>query len=130
MKERKQIHDMGTYVPLKAAGLTPEQKAKALSSLMFIVEKWGGRVKARKCAVGSKQRTFEGYSKAEWASPTVSTDSVLIRSAIDAHEKRKVLTCDLPGAYLTTDNNEETIMLLKGKLTELMVQVDPKVHWK
>ena len=48
VKELKQIHDMGTYVPLKAAGLTPEQKAKALSSLMFIVEKRDGRVKARK----------------------------------------------------------------------------------
>ena len=31
-----------------------------------------------------------------------------------------------PSAYLNTDNNEETIMLLKGKLAELMVQVDPK----
>jgi hypothetical protein len=130
VKELKQIHDMGTYVPLEAAGLTPEQKAKALSSLMFIVEKRDGRVKARKCAVGSKQRTFEGYSKAEWASPTVSTDSVLITSAIDAHEGRKVVTCDLPGAYLNTDNNEETIMLLKGKLAELMVKVDPKLYRK
>ena len=130
VKELKQINDMGKYVPLEAAGPTPEQKAKALSSLMFIVEKRDGRVKARKCAVGSKQRTFEGYSKAEWASPTVSTDSVLITSAIDAHENRKVVTCDLPGAYLNTDNNEETIMLLKGKLAELMVQVDPKLYRK
>ena len=97
---------------------------------MFIVEKRDGRIKARKCAVGSKQRTFEGYNKADWASPTVSTDGVLITSAIEAHEGRHIATCDLPNAYLNTDNNEETIMLLKGELAELMVQVDPKLYQK
>ena len=65
VKELSQIHEMGTYVPLDADELTPEQKAKALSSLMFIVEKLDGRIKVRKCAVGSKQRTFEGYNKAD-----------------------------------------------------------------
>ena len=97
---------------------------------MFIVEKRDGRIKARKCAVGSKQRTFEGYNKAEWASPTVSTDGVFITSTIDAHERQHVATCDLSGAYLNTKNNEETLMLLKGRLAELMVQVDPKLYRK
>ena len=31
---------------------------------------------------------------------------------------------------LNTDNNKEAIMLLKGKLAELMVQVDPKLYQK
>ena len=67
----------------------------------------------------------------DWASaPTVSTDGVLITLAIEAHEGRHVATCDLPGAYLNTDNNEETIMLLEEKLAELMVQVDPKLYQK
>ena len=65
VKELSQIHEMGTFVPLDAGELTPEKKAKALSSLMFIVGKRDGRIKARKCAVGSKQRTFEGYSEAD-----------------------------------------------------------------
>jgi len=121
VKELSQIHEMGAYVPLEAGKLTAEQKAKALSALVFIVEKRDGRIKARKCAVGSNQRTFEGYNKADWTSPTVSTNGVLITSAIEAHAGRHIATCDLPGAYLNTDNNEETIMLLKGKLAELMV---------
>ena len=50
-------------MPLDAGELTPEQKAKALSSLIFIVEKRDGRIKAKKCAISSKQRTFEGYNK-------------------------------------------------------------------
>ena len=40
VKELKQIHDMGTYVPLEAAGLTPEQKAKALSSQGQEMRRW------------------------------------------------------------------------------------------
>ena len=55
---------------------------KALSSLMFIVEKHNGRVKAQKCAVVSKQRTFPGYIKSDWALPTVTTYVVIITSAI------------------------------------------------
>lgn len=98
--------------------------------MMFIVEKRNGDLKARKCAVGSKQRTFDGYNKAQWASPTVSMDGVILTSAIDVHEGRHTATLDLPGAYLNADNNEETIMLLKGRLAKLMVQVDPKLYRK
>ena len=97
---------------------------------MFIVEKRNGVVKARKCAVGSKQRTFPGYVKSEWASPKVSTDGVIITSTIEAHEGRDVAVIDLPNAFLNADNNEQTLMLLKGKLVELMVQIDPQMYRK
>ena len=59
--------------------------------------------------------------KSEWASPTVSTDGVIITSTIEAHEGRDVAVIDLPNAFLNYDNNEQTLMLLKGKLAELMV---------
>eukprot|EP00957_Ditylum_brightwellii_P089752 6836018-Ditylum_brightwellii.AAC.1 len=63
---------------------------------MFIVEKRNGDIKARKCVVGSKQQTFPGYVKLEWASPTVSTDGVIITSTIEAHQGRDVAIVDLP----------------------------------
>ena len=110
--------------------LTREEKIKAFYALMFIVEKCDGRVKARKVAVGSKQRTFPGYVKSEWSSPTVTTDGVIITSTIEAHEGRDVATADFPNAYLHADNNEQTLMLLKGKLAELMVQIDPELYRK
>ena len=129
-KELQQIHDFGTYVPQDASSLSRAEKLKALSALMFIVEKRNGDIKARKCAVGSKQRTFPGYVKAEWSSPTVSTDGVILTSTIEAHEGRDVATIDLPNAFLNALNNEQTLMLLKGKLAELMVQIDPKMYRK
>ena len=97
---------------------------------MFIVEKRNGVVKARTCAVGSKQRTFPGYVKSEWASPTVSTDGVIITSTIEAHEGRDVSVIGLPNAFLNAENNEQTLMLLEGKLEKLMDQIDPQMYWK
>ena len=97
---------------------------------MFIVENLNGVVKACKCAMGSKQRTFPGYVKLEWASPTVSIYAVIITSTIKAHEGCDVAVIDLRNTFLNAYNNERFLMLLKGKLAELMVQIDPQIYWK
>ena len=83
---------------------------------MFIIEKRNVVVKAHKCAVGSKQRTFPGYVKSEWASSTLYTYGVIITSTIEAHEGRDVAVIDLTNAFMNADNNEQTLMLLKRKL--------------
>jgi hypothetical protein len=54
----------------------------------------------------------------------------MITAAIDAHEQCKVVTIDIPGAFFHAYNDKETFMLLKGHLTELMVQVDPQLYRK
>ena len=78
---------------------------KAISSLMFIVEKRDGIVKARKCAVGSKQRNFPGYVNSDWSSPTVTTDGIILNSTIEAHEGRDVAVADIPNAFLNANNS-------------------------
>ena len=80
--------------------------------------------------MGSKQRTFPGYVKSEWASPTVSTDSVIITLVIEAHQGCDVAVIDLSNTFLNAINSEQTLILLKGKLAELMVQIDPKLYQK
>ena len=80
--ELQQIHDFGTYIPVMSKELTREEEIKALYALMFIVEKHDGRVKARRVAVGSKQRIFPGYVKSDWSTPTVTTDGVIITLTI------------------------------------------------
>ena len=47
-------------------------------------------------------------------------------SNIEAHKDQDVATFDVPGTFLHTDNDEERIMLLKDRLAELMVQMDPQ----
>ena len=129
-KELKQQHDMETYFPLDPTSLSKQDRADALSSLMFLTQKRDGRVKARGVADGSKQRRRPGYKKEDAASPTVSNEGVMITGAIEAHEGRDVVTFDIPGAYLHALSDKQTIMLLKGPLAELMVMVDPKIYRK
>ena len=128
--ELQQIHEFGTYIPMDEKSLSRENKMKALSSLMFIGEKHDGRFKAWKFGVGSKQKTFPGYVKSDWDSPTVTTDGVIITSTIEAHEGRDVVVADLPDAFINMDNSEKTLVLLKGKLSELIAQIDPQMYQK
>ena len=93
---------------------------------MFLTKKRCGKIKARACANGSKQRSY--IPKEDVASPTVGTDSVFITSAIEVHEKRHVITKDIPGTFLHTETDEEIHMLLRGDLAELMVSMNPKLY--
>ena len=124
--ELQQLHDMVTFLPVHAYDLTRKQRKEALASLMFMTEKRCGRVKSRACANGSKQRQW--IRKEDAASPTVMSDSVMITTAIEAHEGRKVITLDIPGAFLNTEIDEEVIMMLRGELAELMVNIDPALY--
>jgi hypothetical protein len=54
----------------------------------------------------------------------------MITTAIDAHERRNVATIDITGAFLHAYNDKEAFMLIKGRLTKLMVQVDPQLYHK
>ena len=105
-KELQQLHDMETYY-------TKKQKAEALASLMFLVEKRDGRAKACACADGSKQRRQPDYRKEDDPSPTVNNNSVEITAAIEAHEGRNVATIDIPDAYQHTNTDKKILMLLR-----------------
>ena len=125
-KELKQLHDYVTYTPVHTHKLTADEKKQVLASLIFLTEKRCGKIKSRACVNGSTQRDY--IPKENTTSPTVMNDSVMIQSAIDAHEGRIVITCDIPGAFLHADLNEHVIMLLRGQLANLMVQVDPELY--
>ena len=65
------------------------------------------------------------FAKGEAAAPTVTLESVFITSTIDAKEGRKVVTIDIPGAFLHADNGDYVIMKMVGTLAELMVKTNP-----
>jgi hypothetical protein len=78
----------------------------------------------------SKERLEPGSKKEDGASLTVTSDSILTSATIDTHKGHDVATIDIPGAFLNAFNNKEMIMLLKGCLAELMVQVNPQLYHK
>jgi hypothetical protein len=127
-KELLQLHMRDTFKPQNAEELSTNQNKGALESLMFLKEKRGGTIKGRTCAGGRKQR--ETAEPGAATSPTVSLESVLITSTIEAYEGREVAVVDIPGAYLSADMDEEVIMLLRGRLAELMVKTAPNIYRK
>ena len=78
---------------------------------MLLKEKFDGTVKGRACADGRKQR--EGSQKKDATPPTVALKSVLIISAIGAHERRDVAVVEIPGVFITTDMYKDVIMVLR-----------------
>ena len=125
-KEMKQLHDRDTIEPCVAASLSREQRKKALQYLMFLKRKRCGRIKGRGCADGRKQRIYK--DKSETSSPTVKLESLMLSGVIDAHERRKVATLDVPGAFMQTDIDEEVHVRLEGEMAELLASVDSRLY--
>ncbi len=124
-KELTQMHDMDLFCPIKRDSLTKEERAKALVLLMFLKEKQDKTVKALMCMDGQMQR--DDWSKQEPTSSMLATELVLITAIVDAHKGRDVACFDIPGAFLHADSDKDITMILKGRLTELMVQVPPNI---
>jgi hypothetical protein len=95
---------------------------------MFLKEKCTGTVKGRACINGAPQRAY--IPKEDAASPTVSNESTFITATIAAAEKRKVRCYDVPSAFVNTEVDEDIIMVLKGDLADMMVQIAPEVYRK
>jgi hypothetical protein len=104
------------------------RKSHRPDRLVFLKKKRNGDIKARSCANGSKQR--EHITKEEAAAPTVALESVFITAAIDAKEHWKVVTIDIPGAFLHANNEDYVIIKMVGTLAELMVKTNPKLYRK
>jgi hypothetical protein len=73
--EVKQLHDRLVFRPVDISKLTQQEKKGAMESIMFLVKKRDGRVKARWCANGSTQRSY--INKEDAASPTALNESIL-----------------------------------------------------
>ena len=109
--------------------LSAIERKRAMESLIFLVEKRDGTVKARTCANGSTQREYT--SRDEAASPTASTDAILITSVIDAKQSRDVMTADVPNAFVQTDieqTGEKIVMKIRGILVDMLVEMAPEIY--
>ena len=83
-----------------------------------------------KVADGSKQHVYDGYNKADGSSPTVTPESIFFTGVVETRKGRKVevLVLDFDNAFLHVHNDERFLMLLRGKLAEIMVRIDPSMY--
>ena len=76
----------------------------------------------------------EGHvTKEESSSPTVSTESVLLTSIVDALEERDVAIIDIPNAFIQTrvqDAKDRVVICITGVIVDWLVKAAPKVYAK
>jgi hypothetical protein len=94
--------------------------------LIFIKEKRCGKVEARACTDGRRQRLL--YDKHESSSPTVKTESVILSAVQDAVEGQTVAVTDIPGAFFNARLEELVHMVLVELLTDLLIEAVPGVY--
>ena len=115
-----------TFRPKPDKHLTKEQKWDTIESLMFLKVKRDRIVKGQTCVDGWEQRK---KSVTGDATPhTVYRESVLIREKIVTHEGCEIGICDIPGAFLSADMDENVKMGMRGRLVELMVNIAPQIY--
>jgi hypothetical protein len=91
---------------------------------MFLKEKRTGRVKGRGCADGQKQPLYT--AKEDTSSQTVSIESIMLTSVINALEGRHVATADIPGAFMQAVMDKVVHMRLVGTMVNLLLQITPE----
>jgi Reverse transcriptase (RNA-dependent DNA polymerase) len=129
LQEMRQLHERTVFKPINIHELTHQEKKRAIDSLIFLVQKDDGRIKARTCANGSVQRDY--IDKDEASSPTALTEAIMMTAAIEADENRDVMTADIPNAFVQTEmeNKAERIMMkIKGPLAEMLVTIEPEIY--
>ena len=124
MQEFAQLEALDVYDPIDPTTLTAKQRRESLRAINLIKEKRDGRLKGRTVADGRSQRSM--YDKSETASPTVSTDALLLSIIIDAHEGRDVATADVAGAYLKADMDDFVVMKFTGESVDILCNMNPK----
>jgi hypothetical protein len=114
--------------PVDGRTLGTQERQGALPYLMFLKQKRSGKIKGRGCADGRRQKL---YSNKEDASlPTVSIESVMLTSIIEASKKRDIATVDVPGAFLQADMDEIVHMKITGTMVDILVKLQPSKYKK
>ncbi len=122
------INALGMDMVDNATHVNNLELVSTLSLLLFLKEKRTGKIKGRACLNRAPQRAY--IPKENAASPTVLTGPTFITGAIAVSECRKVRCYDVPSAFVNTDVDEDVLMVLKGELAEMMMQIAPQVYRK
>jgi hypothetical protein len=121
--EAKQLHDRVVFIPVDVSKLTPQERKRAMESLMFLVEKF-----YQKPMVCQWRYPMNHTSKEDAASPTMLNESLLITAIIEAKEGRDVMILAIPTAFVQTDidheGKERIIIKIRGALVDKFCEIE------
>ena len=78
--------------------------------------------------------TREWLSREDSASPTAALESIMLKEAIDAHEARDIMTCDIPNAFIQAlmpeveEGDGRVMMKITGVLVDMLVELNPELY--
>ena len=126
--EVRQMHERRCFKAMAVAKLIRMEKERAQDGIMFVSQKQTGEYKGRLAYNGKPTR--EWLTQEEKSSPTVATESLMLTVAVDAHQRRNVMTLDIPYAFIEADMpaqevGKRVVMKLRGRLVDWLVQLDP-----
>ena len=127
-KEMQQLRDRKLSTPINAAKLSRGDGSEVLKYLMFLKMKWDGLFKGRGCYNGRKQMIHS--TKVERISLTVEIESLMISCVVNSKQGRKVVTLDIPGAFIQADMDDLVHVKFKGIMAEMLVKTDPEKYKK
>jgi hypothetical protein len=84
--------------------------------------------------VYNRKLTREWFSREDAASPTAALESILITGVIEAKEKRDVMTCDIPNAFIQAylpkkePGENRVVMKITGVLVGMLVDINPELY--
>ena len=127
-KEVKQLHERKGFRAIAVEELTRQEKQRAMEGLMFVTEKRSGEMKGRLAYNGKPTRAWVGHE--EKSSPTAATESILLTIAIDALQKRDIISIDIPNAFIQAKNprkevGKRVIMKVRGRLVDWLIELSP-----
>jgi hypothetical protein len=128
-KEMKQLHNRTVFEGITIQDMTPLERKRAMESLIFLVEKCDGKLKARTCANGSTQREY--INREDATSPTAATNALLITGVLEAKQGRDVMTNSVPSAFVQTpipQDGEKIIMKIQGQLVDMLLEIAPEMY--
>ena len=97
-----------------------------LEHLMLLQENWDFSIKESWWV--DTQKKQERFNKIYAMSPIVSLEAILITSCIDTAKERGISVVGIPGLFLTADIYDIVHMVLRGRLSELMSQLNPSIN--
>ena len=88
-------------------------------------------MKGRLAYNGKPTRAWIGQE--DKSSPTAATESILLTIAIDALQKRGIISIDIPNAFIQAENlkkevGERVIMKVKGRIVDWLVELAPEEY--
>lgn len=129
--ELSQFLDKQVFTPVFLNSLSPDQRKRVITSLVFLKEKFlpdgtFEKLKARIVAGGHQQDRSE-YDPTEISSPTASMIVIFMLVCIWAWERRKTVAFDVPAAYLNAplaqkDGRRVLVRIPKVLAEELVTQ--------